>query len=448
MAFDRFPSELMLRVVEHSRNDVKVLRRLALASPVFRSQSLRHLFDRVTLSSAYSHHRWIQFVENSPDIAIPHLKILIIESGRYEFATDSSGQLWGDITPHTPQRILDLQPPEISLPNPPINNITTLIWSPLQSPNPHNLTTIAHIVSSLESARNLHVIKARFTSVQQFQWFLSHSGPITFLELHRVALDDEGTGQVQVDDGVDYDLTHLKELRVNSEISIDWVVHHILSTPTALTALSIESPSFLSLHAFRMLLEVVAPSLRSLVIATATISLTDLLRISITGLSEPRSLPQLQDLTIVVPFFDARLDAEVEHSWCTLFVDQFPQASALSCITLMLDVGNVTRLEQLINAPEDKWDKFLRLLLGKIPTSFPHVAQINIHLILDERHTDQEIQGLESMILKSSSSESVQLRVQWETIMDPGRYGHHLPHAMSPMVALALRSRRELPQFE
>ncbi|KAF9266700.1 hypothetical protein L218DRAFT_744662 [Marasmius fiardii PR-910] len=327
------------------------------------------------------------------------------------------------------------------MPDPPIDNVNTLVWAPLQPPNVHSSPAIAHIVSSLQSLTNLHLIKTRFADIRQFQWFLSNCSPITFLEIHRVALDDSGPGQAEADPGINYDLTDLEELRMNSASSTDWVVHHLLSrsTPTALTSLSIESPSTLSSHTFSRLLSIVAPSLKRLAIGAITVPRSDLMMIEGVD-SFPRVMPQMENITIVLPFLNARLGDLFD--WCSTFIEILPSANALSYITILLDIGNGTRLRQVVNDFQDGGAQFFQLLLGKIPGSFPRVKEIVVHLILnrEERPTPEQIQDAES-IFKVSSNEDTRVRVQWEVVVDPGRFRQHLPDGMSPAVALALRCR-------
>ena len=259
-------------VVEHSRNDIDALVSLSLVSKSLRSRAVEFLFDRVTLSTVHTHYRWLQFIEAFPHIAIPYLRCLIIESGRDDAVSGTSNQLWGDSTPYTPRRILDEPPVDVLLPNPPINRVDTLIWTPTQPPNQHTFPTVVHILSSLDSLKNLHIIQCRFTSTQQLQTFLSNCGQIEFLELHDVTI--EGASRAEDAEPVlAYDLSQLQELRINSTSPADWVVDHIMSRsrPIALHYLSIESPACFTAGAFEHLLQIVEGSLTHLVVVAEAI---------------------------------------------------------------------------------------------------------------------------------------------------------------------------------
>ncbi|KAK1224659.1 hypothetical protein PQX77_012404 [Marasmius sp. AFHP31] len=252
-------------VIEHSRYHVDVLRNLASVSKYFHETVAGYLFDRVTLSTPYTHHRWMVFVERFPQIIGRRLlKLLIIESGREDILSGSSDHLWGNSTPYNAQRILDEPPQRVLLPDPPVSGVDTLIWTPTQILDQHSFPTAVHILSSLVSLTHIHIIRCRFTNVQQLQSFLGNCGQLEFLELHGVTVEDGGTDNAEPVHA--YDLSQLKEMRVHSTSSADWVVDHILSRsiPNALRDFSIESSACLSGRAFKNLVQTAETSLTRL----------------------------------------------------------------------------------------------------------------------------------------------------------------------------------------
>ncbi|KAL0579491.1 hypothetical protein V5O48_002533 [Marasmius crinis-equi] len=431
----RLPPELIEMIVEHSRHDVNNLREFSRVSTGLRSVAVKHLFDRVTLSTVHSYHQWSQFVANFPDVAEHYLKILIIESGQeYPILPGAGHQFLGDATAYTPQRILDQPPEALPLRDLPISTVDTLVWTSTTTVNEHRFPTVDHIVASLQTLKNLHIIRGRFAGIEQFQLFLRRCGCIKFLELHQIALDDErinGSQPAPV-----HDLAALEDLRISSTNPVDWVVHHVLlrSPPVHFKALSLESSFCLSHDAFQELLQSVSPSLGQLSVVVDSIAQEGLERM---GLHSLPPLPLMTCLHVAMPLVTVSTQARVIEllQWSATFIDIFAQADGLSKVTFVLNVGSMERLHQVIGNLNGEWSS----LLNKIPLSFLNVLTIAIHLIVDRRPTETEVETVEPLL--KGSGLTVRILVYWDVAPEnPGRYGIYLPDGLSPIVAFALRT--------
>ncbi|KAJ8095008.1 hypothetical protein PM082_010226 [Marasmius tenuissimus] len=419
-------------VIEHSRYHIDVLRSLSLVSKDLRKQVVGYLFDRVTLSTAYTHYHWMVFVEEFPDIINRRLlKLLIIESGGEDVLSGSSDHLWGDSTPHNPQRILDEPPQHVLLPDPPISEVDTLVWTPTQILNQHSFPTAVHILSSLVSLTNIHMIRCRFTNIQQLQSFLGNCGQLRFLELHGVAIENNGTNSAQPVHA--YDLSQLKGLRVYSTSSADWVVDHILSRsiPNALRDLSIESSACFSGRAFTNLIRTAEASLTRLSMVAEAVTQQDLETIGALSLAPP-----IQHLTIALSLANDPSQARMVEllQWCSTFIGIFPQTHGLSGLVFALQITSMSPLRQIVGGFGYEWLQ----LLQESTSVFPHLTAITIHITSHSMPTQAEVEEIEPY-LKSSPSDDVRVYVQWVPT-DPGRYLKFLPDGFSPLVALASRS--------
>ncbi|ESK93155.1 hypothetical protein Moror_1091 [Moniliophthora roreri MCA 2997] len=432
----QLPSELLDLIIDHNHDDKNTLRTLSVCSRAFRSAAAKHLYDRVTFSTEQDHQRWVRFLNEFPNVAIGFLKILIINAERNN--TYVSGSLYN----HT--RVLDLPPEILNLPSPPINNVDTLIWTPSQTWMPYNTPTIFHILSSLHSLKNLYIIKYGFADVSQFRSFLSMCRPIRFLDMQRVRLQDTNGGPGQRDSGPVDSLSTLNTLRLNSSTSMDWFIFGMLlpSSPPNLEHLSMESSSLLSGAAFARMLELSAHSLRSLVVASDSVTckgefqFADFERLSF----RPRVLQSLRELTVTLDFSFNASPVE-QFRWCYTFIGRFPQAYRLHTVTFVLQSDSRETINKIMEEYSYGWSHLLRDVL---PQKFPSLGGIVVHLVFDQPPHSREREQIEGLLgndVARLRDLSIRLDFTWGYMPDTtARYAEYLPGYLPDATALAIRT--------